>query len=64
MRSINPKRGGWNWRKVAYYGVLVLLVPVIIASVSVLPTIALIIGIAASRSRPVAAWLAAGDPTR
>ena len=64
MRSINPKLRRWNWRKVAYYGVLVLLVPVIIASFSVLPTIALIIGVAASRSRPVAAWFAAGDPAR
>jgi len=62
MPSINGNMREWNWRKIAYYGVLVLLIPVIIASVSVLPTIALVIGIAASRSRPVAAWFAAGDP--
>ena len=53
-----------NWRKVAYFGALVLDLPVLISGASIFGTFLAIIWIAASRTRRIAAWIAAGEPSR
>ena len=53
---------GWNWRKILYFGALVLDLPVLISGASIFGTFLAIIWIAASRTRRIAAWIAAGEP--
>ncbi|HWB22405.1 MAG TPA: hypothetical protein VG652_05915 [Gaiellaceae bacterium] len=55
---------GWNWRKIAYFGVLILDVPILITGTSIFGIFLAIIWIAASRTRRIAAWIAAGEPAR
>ena len=53
-----------NWRKVAYFGALVLDLPVLISGASIFGTFLAIIWIAASRTTRIAAWLDAGAAER
>ncbi len=56
---------GWNWRKIAYFAVLVPIVPFFLLSLhSIFGVFLAIIWIAASRTRRIAAWIAAGEPAR
>jgi hypothetical protein len=52
----------WNWRKIAYFGVLVLDLPVLISGASIFGTFLAIIWIAASRTVRIKAWIDAGEP--
>lgn len=52
----------WNWRKIAYFGVLVFDIPILFFSI--FGVFLAIIWIAASRTRRIAAWIAAGEPAR
>jgi hypothetical protein len=54
----------WNWRKIAYFSVLILDVPILITGKSIGGIFLAIIWIAASRTRRIAAWIAAGEPAR
>ena len=51
-----------NWRKIAYFGVLVLDLPVLISGASIFGTFLAIIWIAASRTVRIKAWIDAGEP--
>ncbi len=51
-----------NWRKIAYFGALVFDLPLI--AYSIFGVFLAIIWIAASRTRRIAAWIAAGEPAR
>jgi len=50
----------WNWRKIAYFGALVLDLPLLVWGVSVFPVFLAIIWIAASRTTRIRAWIDAG----
>lgn len=52
----------WNWRRIAYFSVLVLDLPVLISGASIFGTFLAIIWIAASRTVPIAKWIDAGAP--
>ncbi len=52
----------WNWRRIAYFGVLVFDLPVLISGASIFGTFLVIIWLAASRTRPIKAWIDAGAP--
>jgi hypothetical protein len=54
---------GWNWRKIAYFGALVFDIPILLIP-SIFGVFIAIIWVAASRTRRIAAWIAAGDPVR
>ncbi len=60
MPGTNRNFKDWNWRKIAYFSLLGLLVPLIISGTSIFATFIAIIWIAASRSRRIAGWLEAG----
>lgn len=64
MPGVGRKPGEWNWRKIAYFGALILLVPFIITNATIFVTFLAVIWIAASRTRRIAAWLAGGTPAR
>jgi hypothetical protein len=51
---------GWNWRKIGYFGLLVFDIPILFHSI--FGVFLAIIWIAASRTRRIAAWIAAGAP--
>ena len=50
-----------NWRRIAYFSVLVLDLPILISGASIFGTFLAIIWIAASRTQRIAAWLDAGQ---
>jgi hypothetical protein len=50
----------WNWRKIAYFGVLVFDLPVLITGKSIFGVFLAIIWIAASRTRRISGWLEGG----
>ena len=50
----------WNWRKIAYFGALVLDLPVLVSGASIFGTFLAIIWIAASRTTRIRAWIDAG----
>jgi hypothetical protein len=54
----------WNWRRIAYFGALVLDLPVLISSASIFGTFIAIIWIAASRTTWIRPWLDAGTRGR
>ena len=64
MPGSNRKLKDWNWRKIAYFSLLGLLVPLIISGTSIFATLIAIIWIAASRSTRIARWLDAGAADR
>jgi hypothetical protein len=53
---------GRNWRKIGYFGLLVFDIPILFFSI--FGVFLAIIWIAASRTRRIAAWIAAGEPAR
>jgi hypothetical protein len=57
---ITRKMRLWNWRKIAYFGALVLDVPILISGASIFGTFLAIIWVAASRTRRIQAWLDRG----
>jgi hypothetical protein len=64
MARVGLKVRDWNWRKIAYFSALILLVPFIVSGVSIFATFLAIIWIAASRTKRIAAWLAGGTTGR
>jgi hypothetical protein len=50
----------WNRRRIAYFGVLVLDLPVLISGASIFGTFLAIIWIAASRTVPIQKWIDGG----
>ncbi len=52
----------WNRRRIAYFGALIFDIPMLFLWPSIFGTLILILWLAASRTRPIKAWIDAGEP--